>query len=199
MCIRDSYPELFVQSTQRARVGDVVGPVQSPAGFHVLKVIERQEAGALPDVRIAQTQVRHILLRTDGARSEQLARERAADLRRRIASGQISFEDAARQYSQDASAPQGGELGWVAAGQFVPEFEQAMDNLDIGQVSQPVQSRFGVHLIRVDARREHTLSGAEQRQLARNVLRERKADEQYENWVRELRARAWVEYREPPR
>ena len=195
----DQYPELFQRSVQRTRVGEVVGPVRSGAGFHVLKVLERKQSNELPEVKIPQTRVRHLLLRTGPSQNEQVARERAADFKRRITSGQASFEQLARQYSQDDSAAEGGDLGWVPPGQFVPEFEQAMNNLNPGQVSDPVVTRFGVHLIRVEERREQVLSGAEQRQLARNMLREKKAQEAFDTWSREVRGRAYVEYREPPR
>lgn len=195
----DKYPELFVRSTQRARVGDIVGPVKSDAGFHVLKLLERKQNNELPEVRIPQTHVRHILLTSSPGQSQQVLRERAEDLRRRILAGQARFEDLAREHSQDGSAAEGGDLGWASPGQFVPEFEQAMNNLDPGQISPPITSRFGVHLIRVDERREQTLSSAEQRQLARNMLREQKAQEAFETWASEVRGRAYVEYRDPPK
>ncbi|HOZ93675.1 MAG TPA: peptidylprolyl isomerase [Ottowia sp.] len=195
----ERYPDLFVRSVQRARVGDIVGPVKSEAGWHVLKLLERKQNKELPEVRIPQTHVQHILLRTGPAQSEQVARQRLADYKRRIQAGQASFEQLAREHSQDASATDGGDLGWAPPGQFVPEFEQAMNNLDPGQISDPVTTRFGVHLIRVEGRREQVLGAAEQRQLARNVLREKKAEEAFETWAREVRGRAYVELREPPR
>jgi len=194
----DRYPELFVQSTNRVRPGGIAGPVKSPAGWHILKVLERKQS-ELAEVKIPQTQVRHILLRVSPSQSEKVAVDRLADFKRRIQSGQASFESLAREYSQDASAPEGGELGWASPGQFVPEFEQAMNNLDAGQISDPIVSRFGVHLIQVEGRREHVLSATEQRQLARNMLRERKAQEAFETWASEVRGRAYVEFREPPR
>ena len=193
------YPELFTRSTGQARVGEIVGPIRSDAGFHVLKVIERKQNNDLPEVRIAQTHVGHILLRLGPTQSEQVARERLADFKRRIASGQARFEDLARQYSQDDSASDGGDLGWATPGQFAPEFEQAVDNLKAGQISDPVVTRFGVHLIRVDERRQQVLTADQQRQLARNMLREKKAQEAFEAWAKEVRGRAYVEYREPPR
>ncbi|MDR2127766.1 MAG: peptidylprolyl isomerase [Burkholderiaceae bacterium] len=195
----DRYPELFVQSTRGARVGSVVGPVRSPAGFHVLKVLERKQSADLPEVRIAQTRARHILLKIGPSQSERVARERLADFKRRIEAGRATFAELARQHSEDASAEEGGDLGWNYPGQFAPEFEQAMDNLDEGQISEPLTSRFGVHLIQVQGRREKALSADEQRQLARNVLRERKTEEAFATWSQEVRARAYVEYREPPR
>lgn len=195
----DKYPDLFITSTQGLRVGEIAGPVSSPAGWHVLKVLERKINRDLPEVRIPQTRVRHILLKTGPAQSEQVARERLADYRRRIQSGQASFAELAREHSQDASAADGGELGWVSPGQFPPELEQAMNNLDQGQISEPVATRFGVQLIQVEGRREQVLTGAEQRQLARNLLREKKAADAFDAWAREVRGRAYVEMREPPR
>ena len=193
----DRYPTLFVQSTQNSAVGSVVGPVRSAAGFHLLKVLERRQSG-LPPMTVAQTHVRHILLRLDAKQDERLARERMTDIRRRVAGG-ASFADLARQYSQDASAPEGGDLGWATPGQFVPEFEQAMNALQPGQMSEPVRSRFGLHLIQVEDRRQQTLSPDQQRQLARNVLRERKATEAFERWAEDVRGRAYVELREGAR
>ena len=195
----DKYPDLFVRATQRTRVGDVVGPLKSDAGFHVLKVLERKRNNDLPEVRIPQTHAHHILLKVGPNQSERVALDRAADMRRRILAHQADFETLARQNSQDDSAADGGDLGWVSPGQFVPEFEQAMNNLDPGQISPPIVTRFGVHLIRVDDRTERTLSSDEQRQLARNMMREKKAQESFETWAREVRGRAYVEYRDPPR
>lgn len=195
----DKLPPLFVRSTQRARTGEVVGPVKSEAGFHVFKVIERKRNTDLPEVRIPQTHVRHILLKVGGTQDQRVALERAADIRRRVQSKKADFAAMARQYSQDDSAQDGGDLGWASPGQFVPEFEQAMNNLDPGQISEPVVSRFGVHLINVVERSERTLSPDDQRQLGRNMLREKKAQEAFETWAREVRGRAYVEYRDTPR
>ncbi|MFD1710158.1 molecular chaperone SurA [Ottowia sp. GY511] len=195
----DKYPELFVRATQRSRIGDIVGPLKSDAGFHVIKVLERKRNNDLPEVRIPQTHAHHILLKVGANQSERVARDRAADMRRRILAKQADFETVARENSQDESAAEGGDLGWVSPGQFVPEFEQAMNNLDPGQISPPIVTRFGVHLIRVDERTERTLSSDEQRQLARNMLREKKAQESFDTWAREVRGRAYVEYRDPPR
>ena len=195
----DKYPELFVRATQRTRVGDVAGPLKSDAGFHVLKVLERKRNNDLPEVRIPQTHAHHILLKIGPTQSERVAKDRAADMRRRILAKQADFETLARENSQDDSAADGGDLGWASPGQFVPEFEQAMNNLDPGEISPPIVTRFGVHLIRVDQRTERTLSGDEQRQLARNMLREKKVQEAFDTWAREIRGRAYVEYREPPR
>jgi len=192
----ERYPDLFVKSTQKAAAGSVVGPVQSPAGFHILKVVDRTLTG-VPSVAV-QSHVRHILLRMGPQLTEEQAAERLQDYRRRIDSGQASFESLAREYSQDGSAQKGGDLGWAGPGRFVPEFEQAVGALQAGQISEPVLSRFGMHLIQLLERREVKLSQREQREMVRDVVREKKLDEAYANWMQEARARAYVELREPP-
>ena len=194
----DKYPELFVKSTQGVRVGGIVGPVRSPAGFHILKVIERKINRDLPEVKIPLTHVRGITLKIGPTQSAQVARDRLADFKRRIESGQATFEQLARQYSQDDGAATGGDLGWVPPGQFVPQLERVVGNLDAGQISDPVVTPAGVQLVQVEGRREQVLTSAQQRQLARNVLREKKAEEAFDTWSKEVRGRAYVEYREPP-
>ena len=195
----DQYPELFVQNTRGMRAGTAVGPISSGAGYHILKILQRKQNEQLADVKITQTHVHHILLKTGPAQSEGVARLRLADFKRRIASGRTTFGILARESSQDpGSAPDGGDLGWTSPGQFVPEFEQAMNNLDPGQISDPIVTRFGVHLIWVEDRRAKVLTPDEQRQLARNMLREKKTQEAFTTWAKEVRGRAYVEYRDPP-
>ncbi|MEZ5646740.1 MAG: peptidylprolyl isomerase [Burkholderiaceae bacterium] len=191
-------PELFVQSTRNLAVGQVAGPIRSPAGFHVLKVVGRQD-GDSANARVLQTRASHILLRTGPQLSEAQAVERLASLRQQLQSGQSTFEALAREHSQDGSARQGGDLGWAEPGMFVPEFEQVMNALKPGEVSEPVVSRFGVHLIRVDQRRERQLATQEQRELIRGQLRERRAEEALQSLVQDVRGRAYVEFRDPPR
>ncbi|WP_137891625.1 peptidylprolyl isomerase [Ramlibacter sp. 2FC] len=193
----DRYPTLFVEATQALRPGEIAGPVRSGAGFHVLKLIEKRQASQ-PSMTVAQTRARHILLRPSASLGESAARARLADYKRRIEARQADFAALAREHSQDGSAREGGELGWASPGQFVPEFEEAMDKLAPGQISEPLVSRFGVHLIQVLERRQSSLGPREQRELARRMLREKKLDEAYVNWVQELRARAYVEFREQP-
>ena len=195
----DKYPELFVKSTQGVRVGGIAGPVRSPAGFHILKVLERKVNRDLPEVKIPQTHVRQILLKVGPSQSAQVARERLADFKRRIQSGQASFSQLARQYSQDDTAADGGDLGWVTPGQFAPELDQVVGNLDAGQISDPIATGNTVHLLQVEGRREQVLTSAQQRQMARNMLREKKATEAFDTWAKEVRGRAYVEMREPPR
>ena len=192
----DRYPTLFLDATKSLRTGGIVGPVRSGAGFHVLKVVERRQAG-MPGVNVTQTRARHILLRPTAQLSEAGATQKLVDIRKRIESGQ-DFAALAKENSDDGSAASGGDLGFANPGTFVPEFEQVMNSLAPGQISQPLVSRFGVHLIQVMERREAKLSTREQRELARAALREKKQEDAYAVWTQEIRGRAYVEYREPP-
>ncbi len=193
----DRYPELFINATQTLPVGGVAGPLRSGAGFHVLKVIEKKRAGT-PPATVAETRARHILLRASPQLSEAAAVARLLEFKRRIAAGQADFAALAREFSQDASAKDGGDLGWASAGMFVPEFEERMNSLAPGQVGDPLVSRFGVHLIQVQERRNTALSPREQREVVRGMLREKKLEEAYATWAQEVRGRAYVEYREAP-
>jgi len=191
------YPSLFVDALKDTAVGQWVGPVRSAAGFHLLKLLEKRSADALPS-SVNQTRARHILLRPGGKLSQDSARAQLASFKQQIELGLSSFESLAKEHSQDGSANQGGELGWANPGMMVPEFEDAMNKLALGQVGDPLVSRFGVHLIQVMERREAPLSLREKQDMARNTLREKKFDEAYKNWEREVRGRAYVEYRETP-
>lgn len=193
----ERYPQLFVDATQNVAVGGVAGPIRSGAGFHILKVIEKKRAG-MPGSTVTQTRARHILLRPSAQLTEAAAVAQLQDFKRRIASGQADFAALAREHSQDGSGKDGGELGWAAQGQFVPEFEERMNTLATGQVGDPVVSRFGIHLIQVLERRTTVLSPKEQREAVRAQLREKKLEEGYSAWAQELRGRAYVEYREAP-
>lgn len=192
----DRYPDLFVEAVRSLRVGEVSDPVRSGAGFHVLKLLERRTAGLATS--ITQTRVRHILLRPGPQLTQEAAREKLAEVRRQITARQKTFEAIAREISQDGSAPQGGDLGWASPGMFVPEFERVMEQLPPGQISEPLVSRFGVHLLEVTERREQPLSTAERRELARQALREKKQEQVFVEWAQEVRGRAYVEMREPP-
>jgi peptidyl-prolyl cis-trans isomerase SurA len=191
----DRYPDLFLEATNKLNVGEVAVPVRSAAGFHILKVLERQQTNTL---LVTQTRARHILLRPSAQMSQAQAVAKLSEVRQAVVSGKADFAAMARQMSQDGSAQQGGDLGWANPGMFVPEFEQVMNRLRPGQVAEPLVSRFGVHLIEVTDRRNAPMSDQEQRTLARNALREKKLDEAYVAWVEDIRGRAYVEMREPP-
>ena len=188
------YPTLFVDATQKLQVGDVT-LVRSGAGFHVLKLVTKRASSV---VTITQTHPRHILLRPGGQLSQPAARAQLAEYKRQIEAGKADFAKLAREHSQDASGAEGGDLGWVSPGMFVPEFEEVMNKLQPGQMADPTISRFGVHLIQVLERREAPVSERELRDLSRNNLREKKFDETYQLWAQEVRGRAYVEYRDAP-
>ena len=194
----DRYPPLFVQATQELPEGGVSDLVRSGAGFHVIKVIEKRRASGMPGISAVQSHARHILLRPGPQLSEAAARQRLADFKKRIEAGKADFAQLAREHSQDASAANGGDLGWASPGLFVPEFEDAMNSLAPGQIAEPLISRFGVHLIQLLERRQATLSPREQREMARNLVREKKLDEAYAQWAQDVRGRAYVDLREPP-
>ena len=192
----ERYPELFTQATLTLPIGGVAGPLRSGAGFHILKVLNKSQgsSGAL----VVQNHARHILLVPSAKLTETAAAQRLADYRQRILAGQADFAQLAREVSKDGSAQQGGDLGWATPGRYVPEFEAALAQLQPGEISEPLVSRFGVHLIQLLERRQVELSQREQRDAVRDTVREKKIDEAYATWLQELRARAYVEYRDAP-
>lgn len=191
------YPPLFLEATQTLEVGAISALVRSGAGFHILKVLEKKSAG-MPATTVTQSRARHILLRVSPQLSETAARDKLNEFRRRVVAGQADFAVLARENSQDGSAAQGGDLGWANPGMFVPEFEEVMNRLVPAQISDPLVSRFGLHLIQLMERRTATLSPREQRETVRAMLREKKLDESYATWAQDLRGRAYVEMRESP-
>ena len=193
----DRLPPVFLQAISAVPQGGLAELVRSEAGFHILKVLEKRQLG-MPGIAVTQSHARHILLRPAANLTEAQARQRLADYKRRIQAGQADFAQLAREHSQDASARTGGDLGWASPGMFVPEFEEVLASLQPGQIADPIVSRFGVHLIQLLERRQATMSAREQREVVRNLVREKKLDEAYVQWSREVRGRAYVELREPP-
>ena len=192
----DRLPDLFVKAIQSLKPGDVAPePVRSGAGFHILKLLEKKEAGPFT---VQQARVRHILLRPSAELTVEAATRRLAQFKREIQSGSRTFEQLARANSEDGSAAQGGDLGWTSPGAFVPEFEEAVAALPIGGMSDPVTTRFGLHLIQLLERRQTELDVRQQREQARNILKEQKFEGAYADWLRDLRGRAYIELRDPP-
>ncbi len=191
----DRLPEVFAGALKEMRPGEVTQVLRSPAGFHVLKLIDRRGAtSAVSSAPVQQTRARHILIKTSEVVSESEARRRLADLRERIVNGG-DFAEFARLQSEDSTAAKGGDLDWIYKGDTVPEFERAMDELKPGELSQPVKTPFGYHLIQVLDRRVADVSSERRRLQARQALRERRADEAYQDWLRQLRDRTYVEVR----
>lgn len=189
-------PGIFADAVAALKPGQTSPILRSAAGFHIVRLVDSKGGSqAVVPAQVQQTHARHILIKTSEVVSDADARRRLTDLRDRVVQGGASFADLAKVHSADLSASKGGDLGWVYPGDTVPEFEQAMDALKPGELSQPVQSPFGWHLIMVEERRVQDVSDDRKRAAARNALRERKADEAYQDWLRQLRDRAYVEYR----
>lgn len=185
-------PTLFAEAVPKLKPGEVSEVLRSPAGYHIIKLLDRR-GGAIKAQPVEQTRARHILIKTSELVSEAEARRRLVALKERLTHG-ADFAELARLHSNDLSAAKGGDLGWLNPGDTVPEFEQAMKSLKPGEVGEPVQSPFGWHLIQVMERRMD-ISQERVRQGARQAIRDRKADEAYQDWLRQIRDRAYVEYR----
>ena len=214
----DGWPDLFVKAVGNLQKGQVSALIQSGNGFHIIRCWTAAPRGSGPhrprvracptpqpksqpqrarpaSMQVTQTRARHILIKTSTVMSDQLARQRLEQVRQRLVAGDAKFEDMARQYSQDSTAPQGGELGWLNPGETVPPFESAMNALQPGEISQPVQSPFGWHLIQVEERRQHDATDEMARMKARQILFERRAQPAFEDWLDQLRAQAYVDNR----
>ncbi len=192
----DRLPDVFAERVRDLQTGDVSTTLlRTGAGFHVLKLQERREVQAFS---VVQTHARHILVRGSPQLDQAGAVRRLMEYKRQILSGASTFEQIAQDHSEDSTAQQGGDLGWTSPGTFVPEFEDPMNALPVGGMSDPVVSRFGVHLIRVDERRQSALDARQEREQARSLLREERYPVALAEWNKELRARAYVELREPP-
>ena len=186
-------PALYADAAMTLKVDEVSDVLRSPAGFHIIKLFSR-EGTELSGSPIRQTLARHILIRTDELTNDDEARHKLLGLRERISNG-ADFAELARRYSSDGSAARGGDLGWLYAGDTDPAFESAMDQLQPGEISQPVRSSFGWHLIEVLQRKNAEAGERRKRLLARQALRESKEDETYEQWLRQLRDSAYVDNR----
>lgn len=189
-------PSVFVDPVRGLKKGETSGVLRSPAGFHIVKLVDSRGRNA-PTV-VDQARVRHILVKVNELLSESEAKSKIERVRERIESG-TKFEDLARVNSEDASSARGGELGWISPGDTVPEFEQAMARLALNELSQPVRSPFGWHLIQVQERRQQDISKDRQREQARLALRQRKSEEQFAEFVRQTRDRAYVEIKSEER
>lgn len=215
----DGWPDLFISATSSLKVGQVTGILQSGNGFHILKILSRSGGGQAPASSpppgaaapgmpqeaavdkgpkvVTQTHVRHILIKVTKVMSDEQAKQRLLELRQQIEHG-ANFATLAKKYSEDSSAPQGGDIGWVNPGQTVPAFENTMNALKVGEVSEPVKSRFGWHLIQVLGRRQKNVAEEYQREEARRILFERRAGPAFEEWLSQLRGRAYIDNRLDP-
>ncbi len=212
----NGWPDLFLKAVANVPDGRISNIIQSPNGFHILKVVGRaggtppQQAQPAPPppaptgpdtqmpkgpMPVQQTQARHILLKSSAVMTDDVARQRLAEIRQRVVQGGESFADLAKRFSNDSSAPQGGELGWLNPGETVPPFEKAMNALKIGEVSEPVQSQFGWHLILVEGRRTQDMA----EQYLRNQVRQRlfiqRSEAEFDAWLQRLRNQSYIDNR----
>ena len=185
-------PALFSEALKPLQPGQVSPVLRSSNGFHILKLVDKRGLDAT--LSVSQTHARHILIKTNELTSESDARNRLLQLKERVDNG-VKFDELARLHSEDASASKGGDLGWINPGDTVPDFEKAMNALQPGEVSAPIQSPFGWHLIQVLERRDQDVTQERQKLLARQAIRERKAEEAFQDWVRQIRDSAYVELR----
>ena len=186
-------PSLYAEAAEKLKPGEISEILRSPAGFHIIKLLERH-GGAAAVQSVPQTHARHILIKTNELVPDAEAKRKAVVIKERLDNG-ADFAELARLNSNDLSAAKGGDLGWLYPGDTVPEFEKAMLALKVNEISQPVKTQFGWHLIQVLERRVADASQERQRLIARQALRERKSDEAYQDWLRQMRDRAYVEYR----
>ncbi len=185
-------PALFLDALKTMKVGDISQPLRSPNGFHLLKLTNKR--GTNSPLVIQQTHSRHILIKLSEIMSEKEGKLKMDNIKERLDNGE-KFEALARQFSEDSTASNGGDLGWVNPGDTVPQFEKAMNELKDNQISPPVRTQFGWHIIQVIERRSQDMSKESARLKARQEIRAKKADEAYQDWIRELRDRAYVELR----
>lgn len=196
--IPERLPDLFLNAIEKLKPGQVVPQVlRSPNGFHIVKLLDVRQTGGSSGMVVPQIHARHILIRVGDGVSEAEARRRLLDIKAKIQSGQADFADMARRYSADGSAAQGGDLGWISPGETVPAFERAMSQLQDGQISDPVRTEYGYHLIQVLGHREEQVSGEQERNLAMQALRASKADQAYQDWLAQLIAGTFIERRLP--
>lgn len=195
----DRLPQSFAEALANVPVGGMTGIIRSPNGFHILKVLERRNPANEHPVAagntVQQIHARHILIKVNQLVSADEARHKLVDLKQRIINNSASFEELAQTYSNDTSASRGGDLGWIYPGDTVPEFEKALMALNIGEISDPVETQFGFHLIQVLEKKMDDVSHERKRALAKQKIRERKIAEGTEEWLRQLRDQVYVEYR----
>jgi peptidyl-prolyl cis-trans isomerase SurA len=189
-------PQIFLDAVRPLRVNQVAPLVRSANGFHILRLIDKRSAGMVgTGGPVAQTRASHILIRVDGPATEAAVRARLAEIKAKAIAGTDTFANLAKSNSVDGSASNGGDLGWVLPGDTVPEFEKAMLATPVNGISDPVRSQFGMHIIQVVDRKTAPMPEDRVRQQAKQVIRERKSEQQYQEWIQLIRDRAYVELR----
>jgi peptidyl-prolyl cis-trans isomerase SurA len=195
----DRLPPIFASELHKLKPGQVTPVIRTNVGFHIIKLVDQRklaEAQKTDQAVVQQTRARHILLKITPTQSEDDARKKLAEIKQKIDSKQATFEDMARQFSNDGSASKGGDLGWLFPGDAMPEFENPMNALKPGEVSDVIKTPLGLHLVQVIERKAEDVSKEKERSAARQVLTDRKRQEALEDWSRQVRDRAYVEFRE---
>ena len=190
-------PEIILRAISTLSAGQTTSaPIRSDNGFYIFKLIEKRQAKmGITSVAVPQMHVRHILIPVGDGASESDVRTRLLDMRQRILQGKENFAEDAQRYSVDGSASQGGDIGWISPGDTVPAFERAMTQLKDGEISEPVRTEYGYHLIQVLGRREQALTGDQEKTFIRNEIRAKKADQAYKDWIDTIRATSYIENR----
>lgn len=192
----DRLPPMFAEALRKLKPGQITPVMKSTTGFHILKLADKRSLAEAADKAVVQqTHARHILLKISPTMTANEARRKLTELKERLDNKAAKFEELARLFSNDGSASKGGDLGWLYPGDTVPEFETAMNALKPGEVSGVVETPFGLHLIEVLERKSDDVSKERQRNAARQVIRDRKLEEATEDWARQIRDRAYVEFR----
>ncbi len=192
----DKLPTLFTKATENLQIGELT-MVRSANGYHILKLLEKvtPKATLTNQETIELTRVRHILMRPTQTQTAQTVQQRLNDIRQNILNGQENFENMAKKFSIDGSAAKGGDLGWVYPGDTVAEFEYAMKDLQPGEISPIIETQFGFHIVEVMGRKTQEITQERQRAAAREMLKDRKSEEAFQEWLRQLRDRTYVETR----
>ena len=185
----DDLPSLFSDVAPGLAAGQTADPIRSDSGYHLIYMAEKRGGEQV----VAQTEARHILIKSSEIMTDEQARELVVELRARAESGE-DFGELAREYSEDiGSAAEGGELGWTSPGQMVPEFDKAMAATAVDQISEPVKTQFGWHIIQVEGRRQQDMTSEAIRAQAMNYLHDRKYQEELDAWLRQIRDEAFVD------
>jgi peptidyl-prolyl cis-trans isomerase SurA len=193
----DRLPPVFAEALAKLKPGQSTPVIKSTAGFHILKLVDRRSLAAADEKSVVQqTRVRHILLKVTPTMTADAAKKKLGELKERLDNKAAKFEDLARQFSNDGSANKGGDLGWLFPGDAVPEFETAVAALKPGETSGIVETPYGFHLIELLERKSEDQSKEKKRNAARQVIRDRKLAEATEEWLRQVRDRAYVEFRD---
>jgi peptidyl-prolyl cis-trans isomerase SurA len=189
--IIDEIPDIFIESLKSMKIGEISQPINGSGGFHLIKLNQIEEF-EMETIVVSQSKAKQILLKKNQIVSEDEIKKKLNYIRNLIIEG-MSFSEAAEKYSEDGSAASKGDLGWLSPGDTIPEFEIEMDNLELNEISQPIKTALGWHLIQVNERREKDLSSESLRQRVKDSLLKQKTDIKFNDWIKTLKEGAHIE------